>query len=52
LIAVYGPTRRVSFTLAHCPDSIIVATIYECLSLSIGEIVPIESLIILDDCSS
>jgi hypothetical protein len=50
LIAVYGPTCRVSFTSAHCPDSFIVATLYECLS--IGEILSIEKFIILDDYSS
>ena len=47
---VYGPTRRVSFTSVRCPDSIIVATLYECLS--IGEILSIENFIILDDHSS
>ena len=50
LIAVYGPTRRVSDTSARCPDSVIVATLYECLS--IGEILSIENFIILDDHSS
>jgi len=47
LIAVYGPTRRVSFTSARCPDSVIVATLYKCLS--IGEILSLENFIILDD---
>ena len=50
LIAVYGPTRRVSFTSAHCPDHVILATLYECFS--IGEILSIENFIILDDHSS
>jgi hypothetical protein len=50
LIAVYGPTRRVSFTSARCPDSVIVATLYECLS--IGEILSLENFIILNDHSS
>jgi hypothetical protein len=50
LIAVYGSTRRVSFTSACCPDSVIVATLYECLS--IGEILSLENFIILDDNSS
>ncbi len=50
LIAVYGPTRQVSFTSARCSNSVIVATLYECLSIS--EILSIESFIILDDHSS
>ena len=50
LIAVYGPTQRVSVTSARCPDSVIVAALYECLS--IGEILSIENFIILDDHSS
>ena len=50
LIAVYGPTRRVSVTSARCPDSVIFFTLYECLS--IGEVLSIENLIILDDISS
>ena len=50
LIAVYGPTRWVSITSARCPDSVIVATLYECLS--IGEILSIKNFIILDDHSS
>jgi hypothetical protein len=50
LIAVYGPTRRVSFTSARCPNSVIVATLYECLS--IGEILSLENFIILDNDSS
>jgi len=33
LIAVYGPTCRISFTSARCPDHVIVATLYECLSI-------------------
>jgi hypothetical protein len=33
LIAAYGPDRRVSFTLANCLDSIIIATLLECLSI-------------------
>ena len=50
LIAVYGPTRRVSVTSARCPDSVFVATLVECLS--IGEVLSLENLIILDDISS
>ena len=50
LIAVYGPTCWVSFTSARCPDSIIVPTLYECLS--IGEILLIENFIILNGHSS
>ena len=50
LIAVYGPTRRVSVPSARCPDHVIVATLSECLS--IGEILSIENFIILDDHSS
>jgi hypothetical protein len=33
LIVAYGPNRLVSFTLARCPNSIIVATLSECLSI-------------------
>ncbi len=33
LIAAYGPDRRFSFTLASRPDSIIVTTLLECLSI-------------------
>jgi hypothetical protein len=47
LIAVYGPTQRASFTSARCPDSVIIATLYECLS--IGEILSLENFLILDD---
>ena len=50
LIAVYGPTRRVSVTSACCPDHVIVATLSECLS--IGELLSLEQFIILDDHSS
>jgi len=50
LIAVYGPTRRVSVTSARCPDHVIVAALSECLS--IGELLSIENFIILDDHSS
>jgi hypothetical protein len=50
LIAVCGPTRRVSVTSARCPDFVFVATLVECLS--IGEVLSIENLIILDDISS
>ena len=49
LIAVYGPTCRVFVTSARCPD-VFVATLVECLS--IGEVLSIENLIILDDISS
>ena len=33
LIAAYGPDWRFSFTLASRPNSIIVATLLECLSI-------------------
>ena len=33
LIAAYGPDRLVSFTLARRPNSIVVATLSECLSI-------------------
>ena len=33
LISVYGPYRLVSFTLACRPNSIVVATLSECLSI-------------------
>ena len=35
LIAVYGPDRLVSFTLARHLNSIIVATLFECLSIDL-----------------
>jgi hypothetical protein len=50
LIAVYGPTRRVSITSARGPDHVIVATLSKCLR--IGELLSIENFIILDDHSS
>ncbi len=50
LIAVYGPTRRVSVTSARCPDIVIVATLPECLC--IGKLLSIANFIILDDHSS
>ena len=34
LISVYGPYRLVSFTLARRPNSIVVATLSECLSIN------------------
>ena len=33
LIAVYGPDQLVSFTLACRPNSIVIATLSECLSI-------------------
>jgi hypothetical protein len=50
LIAVYGPTRRVSVTSARCPDHVIFTTLSECLS--IGELLSLEHFIILDDHAS